>query len=69
MGHRKEMVRQRAYELWEQGGRQGDPEEHWLEAERQLNRTQSSSVASDRDKTKLHLRKQLNRISSSPSRS
>jgi hypothetical protein len=67
MGQRKEMVQQRAYELWEQGGRQGDPQEHWLEAERQLKR--SSPEVGERERIKEHLRKQLKRICPSPSRS
>ncbi|HEY7384956.1 MAG TPA: DUF2934 domain-containing protein [Beijerinckiaceae bacterium] len=32
----EERVRRRAYELWEQDGRAGDPEDHWLRAEREL---------------------------------
>jgi hypothetical protein len=33
---REERVRRRAYELWEQEGRAGDPQDHWLRAEREL---------------------------------
>jgi Protein of unknown function (DUF2934) len=33
---REDRIRRRAYEIWEQDGRRGDPEEHWLRAEREL---------------------------------
>jgi hypothetical protein len=33
-----DKIRQRAYELWEQQGRTGDPEDHWFQAERELTR-------------------------------
>ena len=33
---REEKIRRRAYEIWEQEGRRGDPEDHWLRAEREL---------------------------------
>src|SRR5215210_8064544 len=29
-------IRNRAYEIWERDGRSGNPEDHWLEAEREL---------------------------------
>jgi Protein of unknown function (DUF2934) len=32
----EDRIRRRAYELWEQDGRTGDPEDHWFEAEREL---------------------------------
>jgi hypothetical protein len=32
----REKIRRRAYELWEQNGRAGDPEDHWFRAEREL---------------------------------
>lgn len=35
----EDMIRQRAYELWENGGRTGDPQDHWYKAERELNET------------------------------
>jgi hypothetical protein len=35
----EDMIRQRAYELWENGGRTGDPQDHWYRAERELNET------------------------------
>jgi hypothetical protein len=31
-----ERIRLRAYELWEGNGRDGNPEEHWLAAEREI---------------------------------
>ena len=34
----EEKIRRRAYELWEKAGRTGDPEDHWLAAERELTR-------------------------------
>ncbi len=36
MGNREEEIRVRAYEIWEHQGRSGSPEDHWLEAEREL---------------------------------
>ena len=32
----EDKIRQRAYELWENEGRAGSPEDHWLRAEREL---------------------------------
>jgi hypothetical protein len=32
----EEKIRKRAYELWERAGRTGAPEDHWLQAEREL---------------------------------
>jgi Protein of unknown function (DUF2934) len=31
-----EKIRQRAYEIWENEGRAGNPEDHWFRAEREL---------------------------------
>jgi hypothetical protein len=31
-----ERVRARAYQIWEGNGREGNPEEHWLQAEREI---------------------------------
>ncbi|MXQ14220.1 DUF2934 domain-containing protein [Microvirga makkahensis] len=31
-----ERIRQRAYEIWENEGRTGNPEDHWFRAEREL---------------------------------
>jgi len=31
-----ERIRERAYQIWEGNGREGNPEEHWLAAEREI---------------------------------
>ena len=31
-----ERIRERAYQIWEGNGREGNPEEHWLTAEREI---------------------------------
>jgi Protein of unknown function (DUF2934) len=31
-----EKIRQRAYEIWENEGRTGNPEDHWFRAEQEL---------------------------------
>ncbi len=36
MDDREKKIRVRAYEIWERQGRTGDPEDHWLEAEREV---------------------------------
>ncbi len=36
MEGREEDIRRRAYEIWEQAGRMGDPEDHWRQAEQEL---------------------------------
>jgi Protein of unknown function (DUF2934) len=36
----EESIRQRAYEIWENEGRAGDPHDHWYRAERELNASQ-----------------------------
>jgi len=36
MTHSEEAIRHRAYELWEQAGRNGSAEEHWFRAEREI---------------------------------
>ncbi|MBD2748708.1 DUF2934 domain-containing protein [Microvirga sp. BT688] len=36
-GASEESIRQRAYEIWENEGRAGDPHDHWYRAERELN--------------------------------
>jgi hypothetical protein len=38
-GTTEEMIRQKAYEIWEREGRSGDPQDHWYRAERELNDT------------------------------
>ena len=34
--NREERIRAKAYELWEREGRSGDPQDHWLQAERDV---------------------------------
>jgi hypothetical protein len=36
MDNREVKIRVRAYEIWERQGFTGDPEDHWLEAEREI---------------------------------
>jgi hypothetical protein len=33
---REDRIRRRAYELWQQAGQSGTPQDHWLRAEREL---------------------------------
>ena len=74
MESREEMVRRRAYELWEESGRKGDPDELWFEAERQLAaglQSYGTNVEANRSEgsqsVKEHLRKQLNKLGSQSS--
>ncbi len=46
MGNREEEIRARAYEIWERQGRSGNPEDHWLEAERELKAEEAPTEAS-----------------------
>ncbi len=39
----EERIRTRAYEIWEREGRSGNPEDHWLRAERELRDTPQDS--------------------------
>ena len=43
----EDRIRRRAYELWEQGGRTGDPEDHWMRAERELSVHEASAATVD----------------------
>ncbi len=36
-------IQERAYEIWEQEGRSGDPEDHWFRAEQELRGSASGS--------------------------
>ena len=36
MPDHEDLIRQRAYQLWKRSGREGSPEEHWLQAEREV---------------------------------
>ncbi|MBF9194942.1 DUF2934 domain-containing protein [Microvirga terrestris] len=40
-GADEESIRRRAYEIWENEGRAGNPHDHWYRAERELNASQS----------------------------
>ena len=46
MDNREEEIRVRAYEIWERQGRSGNPEDHWLEAERELKTEEAPPVES-----------------------
>jgi len=41
-----ERIRERAYEIWEGNGREGNPDEHWLQAERELLGDQAAAPGS-----------------------
>jgi hypothetical protein len=41
----EEAIRQRAYEIWERKGRQGDPLEHWFEAKWELGPSSRADAA------------------------
>jgi hypothetical protein len=47
MGSREDKIRVRAYEIWERQGRTGDPQDHWLEAERDLTVGEDARAASE----------------------
>ena len=42
---REARIRKRAYEIWEREGRSGDPEDHWVRAEREIDATVSQTSA------------------------
>ncbi len=46
MDNRDEKIQVRAYEIWERQGHTGDPEDHWLEAERELKAEEASTDTS-----------------------
>jgi hypothetical protein len=46
MDNREEKIRARAYEIWERQGFTGDPEDHWLEAERDIMAKEETTAAS-----------------------
>ena len=48
MDEREEKIRSRAYEIWERQGRTGDPQDHWLEAEREIRAQEDRAVSPDR---------------------
>ena len=45
----EDRIRRRAYELWEAAGQTGSPEDHWLEAERELQSSQDHPEATFED--------------------
>jgi hypothetical protein len=47
MDEMRELIARRAYELWQQAGRQGSDVDHWLEAERQIKMEQSGNKPGD----------------------
>jgi hypothetical protein len=55
-----ERTRERAYQIWEGNGREGNPEEHWLQAEREVLRNEAaapgsfSGQAAGRDATRTY---------------
>jgi len=48
MDSRQEKIRVRAYEIWERQGRTGNPEDHWLEAERELKAEEPTDTTAGR---------------------
>jgi Protein of unknown function (DUF2934) len=48
MNNRDEMIRMKAYEIWERQGRSGRPDDHWFEAERELKAEEPTETAQDR---------------------
>ncbi|HZH51046.1 MAG TPA: DUF2934 domain-containing protein [Microvirga sp.] len=48
MDDREERIRMRAYEIWERQGRTGDPQDHWLEAEREIEAQDPQASSADR---------------------
>ena len=46
MDSREDRVRRRAYELWEEAGRSGDPEDRWFRAEREVTDLPSDAASS-----------------------
>ena len=50
MDNREEEIRVRAYKIWERQGRSGSPEDHWLEAEREL-KTEEAPTGAPQDRS------------------
>jgi hypothetical protein len=44
---REARIRKRAYEIWEREGRAGDPEDHWVRAEREIDAEVSQTSVED----------------------
>ena len=53
MDNREEKIRARAYEIWERQGCTGNPEDHWLEAERELKGEEPTGTTSDRSEATI----------------
>ena len=49
MDNREEEIQVRAYKIWERQGRSGSPEDHWLEAEREL-KTEEAPTGAPQDR-------------------
>ncbi len=47
----EQQVRERAYEIWEQEGRSGDPKAHWARAEQEIAGAMIDNEKSSREKT------------------
>ncbi len=41
----EQWIQERAYDIWEQEGRSGDPEDHWLRAEQEVRRAAAKGGA------------------------
>ena len=41
-----ERIRERAYQIWQGNGQQGDSEEHWLQAEREILGSEAATAES-----------------------
>jgi hypothetical protein len=48
MDNREEKIRTKAYEIWERQGFTGDPEDHWLEAEREIMAEDTTGTSQER---------------------
>jgi len=44
----EDRIRARAYAIWERDGRSGNPEDHWVEAEREIRSQQDGREGTDR---------------------
>ena len=50
MNNRHAEIRARAYDIWERQGRTANPEDHWLEAERQF-RAEEEAIKTLQDRS------------------
>ena len=52
-GNREDRIRKRAYELWQQeGSPEGKPDDHWLQAEHEIDHAHDEEIEGD-DKPNL----------------